>query len=662
MKTRAIAFFSMKDKGGKDVERSRSMNGELAKGADNEEPSGIDSCEGSGVKEVGGQEERNVVRNDEERTMCPICGEEMINLVQLNQHVDDVHLQAEESDKGMEGAEEQRNEHQDGSVLSTGGNKNNNVQSEVNTKKGSLKIGSKDRNLKVDLLENSMGFTLSDNNSSSDHIAQKKDENHTEASNSTLTRRHWISPYSTSTCSHPQCRKSLGVKNGVVNCRKCGRLFCNEHTYFKVRLRNSETRNGVEYDCSKFGGWHRCCQECYFKKPDLVLGTQSGMKNITNDFTKMRQKKSDAKNFERGKIQKRFIRLVDLHAINYLKLKNQPLFGFAISPFTSHENIIEKEKQIVGLNSWQLDSCVTNCPICFSRFNLFLRKHHCRLCGRIVCSENLNKEKQCSMLVPFGVFLDKLNNLNYTPIVKKKFSSLKQVNDENFAFRCCTDCKNYLLHSWRTLNQPSMSPEEREIFSFLDKLILVRERIDFLLSLHERHNNEEKEKETIRIREKVMSSSKLYENLIVQFANKFFMKENRKLIVAPFYTKFAIMINNIYFAYTNSFQDLLLRINELNQISKDQEINRLSEANAVSEHKAPHNIEVIPKLTKKEIRKLRETLMVMHEQKFLVENHIKEVTSHRKFDELTSLLQNRTELEVAIMELEEKLGSFGFGK
>lgn len=652
----------MRDTDGNDEGHSGSMNGKLANGTDKQEPCGIASKEGSDTKGVMQQEGRNGESNLEQKTMCPICGEEMINLSQLNQHVDDVHLQAEEMSQETQGTEAPGDKPQNGPVLSAGGNKNNNAKHEFKAEQGPQKIGSRDKNVKLDLLENNMGFTISDNNSSSDHIAQKSGENDTGISSGTLTRKHWMSPHSTSVCSHPQCRKSLGVKNGIVNCRRCGRLFCNEHTYFKVKLKNSKAGTGVEYDCSKFSGWHRCCQGCYLEKPDMVLGTQSGLKDMTNDFTKMRQKKSDAKNFDRGKIQKRFIRLVDLHAINYLKLKNQPLFGFAISPFTSQDNIIEKEKQIVGLSAWQVDSSATNCPICFSRFNLFLRKHHCRLCGRIVCSENLNKEKQCSMLVPFGVFLEKLSNLNYTPIVKKNFSSLKQVSDENFAFRCCTDCKNYILHSWRSSNEPSMSPEERDIFSFLNKLILVRERIDFLLSLHKKHNNEEEKNESIKIREKVMSSSKLYENLIVQFANKFFIKENRKLIVAPFYAKFAIMINNIYSAYTNSFQDLLLRINELNQITREQEINRLSEANAVGDPRTAHGIEVDPKLTKKEIRKLRETLMVMHEQKFLVENHIKEVTSHRKFDELTSLLQNRTELETVIMELEEKLGSFGFDK
>jgi rabenosyn-5 len=34
---------------------------------------------------------------------------------------------------------------------------------------------------------------------------------------------------------------------------------------------------------------------------------------------------------------------------------------------------------------WQNDKDVTNCPICGAPFNVVTRKHHCRLCGRVVC-------------------------------------------------------------------------------------------------------------------------------------------------------------------------------------------------------------------------------------------------------------------------------------
>ena len=37
------------------------------------------------------------------------------------------------------------------------------------------------------------------------------------------------------------------------------------------------------------------------------------------------------------------------------------------------------------LSHWEVDESVDSCPHCTARFSLFLRKHHCRACGRIFC-------------------------------------------------------------------------------------------------------------------------------------------------------------------------------------------------------------------------------------------------------------------------------------
>ncbi|KAH8905163.1 FYVE-domain-containing protein [Coniochaeta sp. PMI_546] len=39
----------------------------------------------------------------------------------------------------------------------------------------------------------------------------------------------------------------------------------------------------------------------------------------------------------------------------------------------------------VSLPRWQPDAEVTYCPICHTQFSFFIRKHHCRKCGRVVC-------------------------------------------------------------------------------------------------------------------------------------------------------------------------------------------------------------------------------------------------------------------------------------
>lgn len=46
---------------------------------------------------------------------------------------------------------------------------------------------------------------------------------------------------------------------------------------------------------------------------------------------------------------------------------------------------VEFEKKIVP---WQSDSSTNCCFLCMKEFNLLNRRHHCRLCGRIICGDS----------------------------------------------------------------------------------------------------------------------------------------------------------------------------------------------------------------------------------------------------------------------------------
>ncbi|KAK1752392.1 FYVE zinc finger-domain-containing protein [Echria macrotheca] len=67
--------------------------------------------------------------------------------------------------------------------------------------------------------------------------------------------------------------------------------------------------------------------------------------------------------------------LLDLRAgiiVRDLRAQRQPIQGPAAPEFT--------------LPRWQPDAEVTYCPICLTQFSIFVRKHHCRKCGRVVCN------------------------------------------------------------------------------------------------------------------------------------------------------------------------------------------------------------------------------------------------------------------------------------
>ena len=72
-----------------------------------------------------------------------------------------------------------------------------------------------------------------------------------------VTRTHWQRPTSNDRCLEPMCGKPLGAINGCINCRNCGRLFCEEHTMYQMRLSRSAQHEPVR------GFWCRVCETCY---------------------------------------------------------------------------------------------------------------------------------------------------------------------------------------------------------------------------------------------------------------------------------------------------------------------------------------------------------------------------------------------------------------
>ena len=59
-------------------------------------------------------------------------------------------------------------------------------------------------------------------------------------------------------------------------------------------------------------------------------------------------------------------------------------------PRLSDDAITTQEIPVTNLKPatiWISDSDVMDCQTCMKTFSFLVRKHHCRLCGRVVCSE-----------------------------------------------------------------------------------------------------------------------------------------------------------------------------------------------------------------------------------------------------------------------------------
>lgn len=580
---------------------------------------------------------------------CPICGDEMVTLPQLNQHIDDAH-----------------NKEADPVAKPTHTPKKSNTPQR--------------RVLELDLYENNSGFGLSENKDEANALTEE------------LSRSHWVHPSSlkSNSCSYPRCRTALSIKNGIVNCRKCGKLYCNAHTRYRARLRNGKSPERLpEYD-SVNGSFAVVCKTCYLRKPGIKMGTQVNTIDLTSQFSKNRRKFVEEKQLVRSITQKRFIKLINLLALAYLwHVENKSsFFGLltgskdADGTDYSPQGILDATKEIVGQDKWENDAEITHCKLCFVKFNLLIRKHHCRLCGSVVSDAAFNDtdddpSRSCSVQVPAGLLLSKLDKLNYSPQVLRNWNVLTKVDPIEskfanvFSFRCCRTCKDQLLYTSREDREEDS--ENVEVLAVYGEILALKSTISGSMARYKHlieQNDDRDNQQVNKIRLKLSKNVKDLETRSNFFKQSFFQLNPDSKKYVP--KKSPVLVTNVYKAAIMFLQDSILALKQLNDKFQEMENAKLAgqlglSIDMASSTQSPSPSTVLspspvvaPRLTKKQIRELREQLMVAREQKYLIENSIEQSKRLRKFDEFKTLEENRGELEKLIEGLEHELGEFGF--
>ncbi|GAA5835296.1 hypothetical protein JCM9279_004500 [Rhodotorula babjevae] len=122
-------------------------------------------------------------------------------------------------------------------------------------------------------------------------------------------------------------------------------------------------------------------------------------------FLAQRHKCSEARKLDEGRLARRLEKLVALHfppedekGKASASAKSSPLaslssLGDSLRGRTAKElwrtavsNVdVDVERAEQAIVKWQDDKDATHCPICTAAFGVRVRRHHCRLCGRVVC-------------------------------------------------------------------------------------------------------------------------------------------------------------------------------------------------------------------------------------------------------------------------------------
>jgi rabenosyn-5 len=117
-----------------------------------------------------------------------------------------------------------------------------------------------------------------------------------------VTRTHWQKQSGGDVCRAGGCGRPLGAVNGSVNCRKCGRLFCEMHSMYQIKLSRSAEHEPVR------GYWCRVCEDCY-KAREGYLDTTGVSQDLTGDFLAMRRKNVDRVFLEVTRLEKRLTKV-----------------------------------------------------------------------------------------------------------------------------------------------------------------------------------------------------------------------------------------------------------------------------------------------------------------------------------------------------------------
>lgn len=195
-----------------------------------------------------------------------------------------------------------------------------------------------------------------------------------------ITRKHWQRATGSDYCTDPTCGKGLGPINGSINCRKCGRLFCEVHTMYQMRLSRSASHDPTR------GYWYRVCETCY-KSRDGYNDHNGLLQDRTSAFVETRRKKVERQNLEIARLEKRLTKLTQLLVSPPEEvIVNSGGLSTTVGSLTGQKTQRKAIEQSVV--TWEDDASVPKCPFCQQEFGSWtFRRHHCRICGRVVCAD-----------------------------------------------------------------------------------------------------------------------------------------------------------------------------------------------------------------------------------------------------------------------------------
>ncbi|KAI1474893.1 hypothetical protein F4774DRAFT_399054 [Daldinia eschscholtzii] len=560
------------------------------------------------------------------KLVCPICDEEMLTLLQLNRHIDDVHQELPEFEQ------DEVKSWIDKQVLKA---KKFQPLSLINQKLRGLEVFESNESPPppAPAAGRASKGPISDSPLDPDDI---------------ITKAHWQRQGLNDLCTDPACGKRLGAVNGSINCRQCGRLFCEEHTMYQMKLSRSASHEPVR------GYWYRVCETCY-KSREGYNDHNGLIRDHMQEFAAIRRKKVDRQTLEISRLEKRLTKLTQLLA--HLPEDAGVSSGGAslLSPLAAQRNQRKAIEQ--SIVTWEEDGKVPKCRFCKQEFTWTFRRHHCRICGRVVCAD---PQTNCSSEVGLNVANSSL------PSSEKPGGG----GSISVDVRMCRDCKSTIFSKRDFMESVVHKPPDQRAYETLKQFergiqLILPTFQKALLPLQDENNppSHAQIQEASKIRKRLTDSFTKYDVAARRIRDmKTDSPTQRQLQKAIHQAASAFL--HMHMLPLKNLPRMLKHNSSSSSSAKSRLIvnghvasplrngtDRLETASQTSEAST-----AVSALETEE-KELRERLIVLEEQKYMVQTMISGAHGARRFEEVSALTRNVEELETEIESVKRKVAA-----
>lgn len=185
----------------------------------------------------------------------------------------------------------------------------------------------------------------------------------------------------------------------------------------------------------------------------------------TEDFRNIRKLTNNRSYLEVTRLEKRLTKLTQL--LTSPPPEQLPGTGGLLWPISGAKNQRKLLEQSVV--TWEDDTAVPRCPFCQQEFsNYSFRRHHCRLCGRVVCGD---PRTGCSSEVGLNVAASMWLVLSSLPRTSLTCTgtglSEKAAGQTSLDIRMCRECKNIIFSKKDFASELAQKPADLKAYENL---------------------------------------------------------------------------------------------------------------------------------------------------------------------------------------------------